>query len=115
MKIQSKTYPKITRSKKEGIVRVPCNVEEVIIDEETSYKYDEYIFPVDEHDIGDTAHWNAKAMENESLLTSAKDLANNLTYDQVDTHIDTVFGSLNTAQKTSLKKLYKTFLFLLKK
>jgi len=57
MKVQSKTYPAITRSKKEKIVRVPCNIEETIREEEAFYQYDEYLFPDDGHDIGDKTYW----------------------------------------------------------
>ena len=115
MKVQSKTYPDITRSKKEKIVRVPCNVEEVVIDKETAYQYDEFVFVDYNHDIDDTTHWNARAVESDGLLTSAKDFANNLTFADVNNHIDTVFSNLADSQKTSLKKLYIAVLFLLKK
>jgi hypothetical protein len=56
----------------------------------------------------------ADRLENRELRASAKELVNSLTYSDIDTHIDNVFGSLNTAQKNSLKKLYKAVLFLAK-
>jgi len=115
MKVQSKTYPEITRSKKERIVRVPHNIDEIIVDEETIYQYGEQIYPDDGHDIADTDYWNARAAESDSLLESAKDLVISLTYDQIDNHIDTVFSSLAVDQKASLKKLYKAVLYLLKR
>ncbi len=37
-----------------------------------------------------------------------------MTYGQIDTHIDNVFAGLSAAQKTSLKKLYKAVLALIK-
>lgn len=37
-----------------------------------------------------------------------------MSYEQIDTHIDNTFGNLNAAQKTSLKKLYKAVLALIK-
>ena len=37
-----------------------------------------------------------------------------MSYSQIDTHIDNVFGGLSAAQKTSLKKLYKAVLALIK-
>jgi len=37
-----------------------------------------------------------------------------MTYTQIDTHIDNTFSNLSTAQKTSLKKLYKAVLALIK-
>lgn len=37
-----------------------------------------------------------------------------MNYSQIDTHIDNVFGELNTAQKTSLKNLYKAVLAIIK-
>jgi len=56
----------------------------------------------------------ADRLENRELRASAKALVNSLTYSDIDTHIDNVFGNLNTAQKNSLKKLYKAVLFLAK-
>ena len=56
----------------------------------------------------------ADRLENRELRREAKELVQNLTYSDIDTHIDTVFGSLTTAQKNSLKKLYKAVLFLAK-
>jgi len=49
-------------------------------------------------------------IENANLRAALADLVDNLKFAQVDDHIDNVFGSLNTAQKTSLKKLYKAVL-----
>jgi len=48
MKIQSKTYPEITKSKKERIVRVPYNIQEIVVSgmddtDERVYEYDETI------------------------------------------------------------------------
>ena len=57
----------------------------------------------------------ASGTEKTNLLAAAKDLVNSLTFADIDTHIDTVFGSLTTAQKNSLKKLYKAVLFSLKR
>lgn len=37
-----------------------------------------------------------------------------MSFAQIDTHIDTVFSALTVAQKTSLKKLYKAVLGLIK-
>ena len=37
-----------------------------------------------------------------------------MTYSQINTHIDSVFGGLSSAQKTSLKKLYGAVLALIK-
>lgn len=49
MKVQSKTYPKITKSRKEKIVRVPYNIEKVIREEKIFYQYNESILPDDEY------------------------------------------------------------------
>lgn len=57
----------------------------------------------------------ASGTEKSNLIVAAKDLVNSLTYDDIDNHIENVFGGLSTAQKSSLKKLYKAVLFLLKK
>jgi hypothetical protein len=43
------------------------------------------------------------------------DLIRNLQLSDIDQHIENVFGSLNTQQKTSLKRLYKAVLFIGKK
>ena len=52
--------------------------------------------------------------EHLSLKAEAKALIDSLTYDKIDQHIDNVFGALSTAQKDSLKRLYKAVLFLAK-
>lgn len=38
-----------------------------------------------------------------------------LTFSRIDNHIENVFGTLNEAQKTSLKRLYKAVLYISKK
>ncbi len=53
--------------------------------------------------------------DNRNLKAELKEMVSNLKFGQVDQHIDNVFGQLNTGQKASLKKLYKTVLFLAKK
>lgn len=37
-----------------------------------------------------------------------------MSFQQIDSHIDTVYGNLNAAQKTSLRTLYKSVLALIK-
>ena len=56
-----------------------------------------------------------KARDNRKLRSELRDMARNMTFDKIDTHINNVFGNLNTAQKNSLKKLYKVVLALAKK
>lgn len=58
---------------------------------------------------------SASGTEKANLLVAAKDLTSSLTYNDVDNHIETVFGNLNVAQQNSLKKLYKVVLYLAKK
>jgi hypothetical protein len=58
---------------------------------------------------------SASGTEKANLLAAAKDLTSSLTYNDVDNHIETVFGNLNVAQQNSLKKLYKVVLYLAKK
>jgi hypothetical protein len=58
---------------------------------------------------------SASGSEKDNLLASAKELADTLTFDNIDTHIETVFGNLNVAQQNSLKKLYKVVLYLVRK
>lgn len=52
--------------------------------------------------------------QNSTLKTEALAFASGLTYTQIDVHIEAVFGGLSPAQKTSLKRLYKTVLCLAK-
>lgn len=56
----------------------------------------------------------ARTVENRSLKTEALAFANGLTRDQIDEHIDKIFGKLDADQKASLKRLYKAVLFLTK-
>lgn len=61
---------------------------------------------------------SAEALYRQDLLRLKADTVafiGGLTYDQIDAHIDTVFGALNAAQKTSLKRLYRVVLFLCKR
>lgn len=58
---------------------------------------------------------NERIEEHHRLLSELKDLVDNLSYAQIDAHIDNVFGTLNATQKNSLKRLYKSVLFLAKK
>jgi hypothetical protein len=53
-------------------------------------------------------------IDNRTLKAELRTLVSDLTYAKIDTHIDNVFGGLTTAQKTSLKRLYKVVLFLAK-
>ena len=53
--------------------------------------------------------------DNFNLRQVAKQLVQDLTFADIDTHIDNVFGNLNAAQKTSLKRVYKVVLLLAKK
>jgi hypothetical protein len=57
----------------------------------------------------------ASGIEASTLLADVKDLVNSLAYDQIDTHIETVFSDHTVAQQNSLKKLYKAVLYLSKK
>lgn len=57
----------------------------------------------------------ASGIEKSNLLAAAKDLVSSLTYNDIDNHIETVFGNLNVAQQNSLKKLYKVVLYSIKR
>ena len=57
----------------------------------------------------------ALALDNRRLRGQLKEMVQDMTFDKIDTHINNVFGNLNTAQKNSLKKLYKVVLALAKK
>ena len=49
------------------------------------------------------------------LRQQVKSFVEDLTFADINQHIDNVFGSLNAVQKTSLKRLYKAVLYLSKK
>jgi hypothetical protein len=55
-----------------------------------------------------------RIVENRAMKTDAAAFISGLTYGQIDSHIDTAFGTLNAAQKTSLRRLYKAVLWLVK-
>jgi len=60
-----------------------------------------------------TAEVEAVATERSTAKTQLADIAA-LSYAQVDNYVDNTFGNLPAAQKTALKKLYKTVLAMLK-
>jgi len=60
-----------------------------------------------------TAEVEAVATERSTAKTQLADIAA-LSYAQVDNYVDNTFGNLPVAQKTALKKLYKTVLAMLK-
>ena len=60
-----------------------------------------------------TAQVEAVATERSTAKAQLADIAA-LSYAQVDTYVDNTFSNLSTAQKTALKKLYKTVLAMLK-
>ena len=60
-----------------------------------------------------TAEVEAVATERSTAKAQLADIAA-LSYAQVDTYVDNTFSNLSTAQKTALKKLYKTVLAMLK-
>jgi len=60
-----------------------------------------------------TGDVEAVATERSNALTRLADVAE-MTYAQLDTYVENTFGNLATAQKTALKKLYKTVLAMLK-
>lgn len=57
---------------------------------------------------------SADIVDNNSLKQDLVQFVKDLTYSKIDTHINNVFGALTTAQKESLKKLYKCVLYLAK-
>jgi hypothetical protein len=57
----------------------------------------------------------AFTLDNRRLRGQLKEMVQDMTFDKIDIHIDNVFGNLDTAQKNSLKKLYKVVLALGKK
>lgn len=73
-----------------GIYRIPT-VEEIVEKKEAKKAY---------------------SLDNRRLRVELKEMVQDLTFDKIDIHIDNVFGSLDPAQKNSLKKLYKVVLLL---
>lgn len=53
--------------------------------------------------------------ENRRLFIELAQMVTALSFEDIDSNIDTVFGGLNKAQRTSLKQLYKVVLYLAKK
>jgi hypothetical protein len=49
-----------------------------------------------------------------TTINARLDEIGSLSWTEVDEHIDSAFSALSTAQKTSLKKLYKSVLGLIK-
>jgi len=64
-----------------------------------------------EWDDAQAAELSAR-MDTQQLKAEAIDFILGLSYAAIDQHINTVFGGLTAAQKTSLKRLYKIVLFL---
>jgi hypothetical protein len=91
------------------LVTMKFNQKKWLIDDAGTYR----VMTVEEIEAYKTAQ-KADQLENRELRASAKQLVQSLTYSDINTHIDTVFGALTTAQKNSLKKLYKAVLFLAK-
>jgi hypothetical protein len=54
-------------------------------------------------------------IDSKNLRQEAKSMVEDLTYIKIDNHIENVFGGLSSDQKESLKKLYKSVLYLAKK
>jgi len=61
----------------------------------------------------DTELIESVATNRNEALTQLADVAE-MSYTQLDTYVENTFGNLATAQKTALKKLYKTVLAMLK-
>ena len=113
-------YPDAPKSVKNSLLDLEqwvldgCNVPEVKDDE------DNVIHPAY---VAEKVAWTGKhpdiitasGTEKANLLTAAKDLVSSLTYNDIDSHIETVFGNLNVAQQNSLKKLYKAVLYSIKR
>ena len=64
---ESKTKPKITRSKKEGIIRVPDNIRQVekegMEGSELVYVYKEQLVPDDGHILTDINYWKPSVLK----------------------------------------------------
>lgn len=61
----------------------------------------------------DTAIITAVAQERKTAKDKIKDIAA-MSYAQIDTYVDNTFSNLSAAQKTALKRLYKTVLAMLR-
>ena len=58
---------------------------------------------------------DAELSECESLKAEAKSIIDDLSYSKIDNHVDGLFDNFSAAQRTSLKRLYKAVLFLVKR
>jgi hypothetical protein len=53
-------------------------------------------------------------VDDNDVINARLDEIGQMTWEEIDTHIDTVFSGLSVAQRTSLKRLYKCVLALIK-
>ena len=94
----SEEYPVAKRL--QGAVLYPYDIQEITDENGTHYQYKVLRMRDD--------------TEQSQMQADIVDLVSNLSYADIDNHIDNVYGSLSVAQKASLKKLYKAVLYLLK-
>jgi len=112
---ESRTYPQITRSKVERIVRIPYNIQQVKKTNmdggiEQVYTYNEHRHPDDNQPLNDTAHWNnvlARKLKTETAESDMKvSILANKTDQQIQDYINTNITDL-TSTKQLLYKLTK--------
>ena len=96
---ESKTKPKITRSKKEGIIRVPDNIRQVekegMEGSELVYVYKEQLVPDDGHILTDINYWKP------SVLKELNKAVQVYLYTKYDQGTQVSFQAIDTRQNVS--------------
>lgn len=112
--VSSDHAPKVERL--QNSIIIPHDVNEVEKDGQRSWEYKEIRIP-DKGQVFTEIDATTAVKSQQDKQTAADDAAAllaTLSYKDVDAHVDTTFAALSIAQRTSLKKLYKAVLYLLK-
>jgi hypothetical protein len=110
--VTSDHYPKVERLQNQIII--PYQIREFEKDGTRGWEYYEHRVPDAGQTPNETDALGSALAERVTMRDEALALLNDLKYSDVDKHVDNVFTSLTAAQKTSLKRLYKAVLYLLK-
>lgn len=129
MKTQSKTYPKILRSRKEKMIFFPDNIQQVQREDMEGIKEDFYEYDlikildkgqqIEDYELFKTENPYILPVSDESerkdLLSAAGTYAKELTHQEVGNIIESAFSDHTAKQKNMLKKMAKAILYLLRK
>jgi hypothetical protein len=111
-KATSDHYPGIEHLQDQIII--PYQINEFEKDGMKGWEYYEHRIPVSGQVPEDAAAFVIELESKIIMQNEALSLLSDLKYPDIDKHIDQAFASLSTIQKTSLKRLYKAVLYLLK-